>query len=372
MLEKVVSYDLPPFVEGNLSKESWNEKRRAEILNLFRHEVYGSMYDESSLEVAYRIACLQSKSEIMGGRVVWETIEITVRRKNIEHSFPLVMFIPKGAVEKPAPVILTLCNRSIMDVDPSRRNISSFWPAETIIARGYAAAALITHDVAPDYDENFTTKFHRLFPELINERPDDAMGAISVWAWSMSRALDCFYDDPLINSREIAVCGHSRGGKAALWCGAQDERVSMTLSSCSGCAGSAITRGKTGERVSDITRAFPYWFCKNYGKYAGREECLPLDQHFLLALIAPRLLYISSKSDDAWCDPAAEFASAKAASAVYEVYGKSGLPVGEMPQCEQPVQSGNIAYHVKTGQHNLDEYDWNCYLDFCDKHFHPI
>jgi hypothetical protein len=360
---------LPPLVNGVLSLETWNEGRRNEIMELFRTEVYGKIPDDPPLAVSYRLA--DTSPGFMDGRAVRKIVEIIVRRKDRDFVFPLFLFIPNNTEGKPAPAILTINNRALNDADPSRQSLSPFWPAEMMIARGYAAAVLVTHDIAPDYAENFTTRFHRLFPEYVSNRPGDAWGSISAWAWGMSRAIDYLVSDPQINGEEIAVAGHSRGGKTSLWCGAQDSRVSLVISSCSGCSGAAITRGKTGERVKDIVQSFPFWFSRNYQKYADHEEAMPFDQHFLLALIAPRPLYLSNKSFDSWCDPRSEFESLRQAGKIYTLYGKTdGL--GELPAPEQTVVSGNLAYHIKSGSHNMDEYDWERYLNFCDRHFHPL
>ena len=361
--------NLPPFTSGPLSLQTWNGQRRNEILELFRNEVYGRIYDESSLSISHRVADVTSG--FMENRATRKIIEIIVKRKEREFIFQLYLFIPNDAAKKPAPVILTIVNRSPSDADPSRRSLSPFWPAEMMISRGYAAAAVITHEIAPDYEENFTTRFHRLFPERIVNQPMDAWGAITAWAWGMSRAVDYFETEPCVNAKEIAVAGHSRGGKTSLWCGAQDPRVSLVISSCSGCSGAAITRDKTGEHVKDITDRFPFWFCSNYRKYADREDTMPFDQHLLLGLIAPRPLYLSEKTFDSWCDPRAEFESLKQASKVYEICGKPS-PLENMPGPEQGIVSGNLGFHVKSGSHNMDEYDWARYLDFADKHFHPL
>ena len=362
--------NLPPFVSGELSESTWNEQRRNEIIELFRSQVYGRIYHAGEISISHRVADSSGNRGFMDNRADRKIIEIIARRGEREFIFPLYLFLPKRAERKPSPVILTIVNRALSDVDPSRKHVDPFWPAEMMIARGYAAAAVITHEIAPDYEENFTTKFHRLFPEYATNRPDDAWGAIGAWAWGMSRAIDYLVTDPQINTNEIAVAGHSRGGKTALWCGGQDKRVSMVFSSCSGCSGAAITRGKTGEHIREITQKFPFWFCKNYVKYADNEETMPFDQHLLLSLIAPRPLCLSEKSSDSWCDPRAEFESLKRVSAIYRLFGKAG-DLGKMPGPEEQVISGNLAYHLRTGEHNLDEYDWERYLGFCDRHFHP-
>ena len=252
--------------------------------------------------------------------------------------------------------------------DPSRSFLSPFWPAETIVARGFAAAVVFTHDIAPDYDEGFSMGLHKLFPELNENRPMDTWGAISAWAWGTSRIMDYMETDDLIDNTRVMVVGHSRGGKTALWCAAQDTRFTMAVSSCSGCSGAALSREKEGERVEQITKRFPYWFCQNYFKYSGHEDQLPIDQHMLLALIAPRLIYVSSKTFDSWADPESEFASCVQASPVYRLYGKTGMPEIHMPRPDHPILTGSIGYHLKTGYHFMDEYDWERYLEFATGH----
>ena len=359
--------NLPPFTEGELSLSTWNEARREEILDLFRSEVYGRIFDEESLSVSFRTA--DTDPGFMDGRAERRIIEIIIKRNDREFIFPLYLFIPNAP--KQVPVILTINIRALNDTDPSRKTISPFWPAEMMVARGYAAAAVISHEMAPDYEENFTTRFHRLFPEYVTNLPSDAWGTIGAWAWCMSRAVDYLAADPSIDTDKIAVAGHSRGGKTVLWCAAQDPRITLVLSSCSGCSGAAITRGKTGEHIRNITKTFPFWFCDNYRNYADNEDAMPFDQHLLLACIAPRPLYLSEKTFDDWCDPGAEFESLRQASKIYELLGRPS-PLGEvMPGPEQGIFSGNLAYHIKTGSHNMDEYDWERYLNFCDRHFLP-
>ena len=362
--------NLPAYTSGELSLTTWNEERRKEILGLFRNEVYGKIYDESSLSVSHRVADVTPG--FMAGRAVRKIIEVIVRRKDREYIFPFFLFIPNGAEQKPVPVIFKLEIDNLEDIDPTRKVLSQLWPAEQMIARGYAAAVILTHEIAPDFPENYTTRFHRLFPEYVNNRPGDAWGTITAWAWGMSRAIDYLVTDPAINGKEIAIAGHSRGGKTSLWCGAQDQRVAMVISSCSGCSGAAITRGKTGERIKDITTNIGYWFCTNYKKYADNEDTMPFDQHLLLGLIAPRPLYLSERSFDAWCDPRAEYESLKQVSKIYQIYGKPSPIKENIPEPEEGFVSGNLGFHIKSGRHNMEDYDWERYLNFCDLHFHPL
>lgn len=347
--------------------ETWLKKRRPELLNLFRQEEYGFLPDMSEVEIKIRVADSRRSEEIMQGRAIRNTVEVEAIRNGIHFSFTFVAFIPADA-KGPVPAFATVCNRGIKDSDPARHFLSSFYPAETIISRGYACAAFRTQEVSPDYDEGFTTGFSRLFPEYVEGRPDDAWGAITAWAWAASRIMDYFEMEPLIDEKRVALVGHSRGGKTALWGTAQDERFAMAVSSCAGNSGDALSRGAKGEKIGDIVKRFPYWFCKNYQKYVDKEETLPFDQHMLLGLIAPRLVYTSAKTFDSWADPEGQFESCIQASPVYELFGKKGIGQKKRPLPEQPVHEGSIGHHYKTGNHDMDEYDWNCYMDFADLH----
>lgn len=348
------------------TREEWFKKRRPELLELFRREEYGRLPDMSQVKTVIRVADSRQGKEIMEGRAVRKTVEIEAERNGRHFIFNVVVFIPLGC-EKPVPAFLVICNRGIKDSDPARHFLSPFYPAETIVARGYACAAFRTQEVAPDYDEGFTTGFHRLFPEYTKNRPSDAWGAISAWSWAASRVMDYFEKEPLIDAGRAAVAGHSRGGKTALWTAAQDTRFALAVSSCAGNSGDALSRGSKGEKVRDIVGRFPYWFCQNYQKYQDREEELPFDQHMLLALIAPRLVYTTSKTFDAWADPEGQFESCNQADPVFRLLGVPGMDRRRMPLAEETVWEGHIGHHRKTGNHDMDEYDWERFLGFADR-----
>lgn len=349
--------------------EDWEKKRRPEILKMLREQEYGCLPKMRDVEIQIRIPDTRCDFDTMDSQAIRKTVEITAIRRGIHFTFEGVVFIPAKAKE-PVGCFLTICNRGIKDADPARHFLSPFWPAETIVARGYAAAVILTQDIAPDYDEGFTTRFHKLFPELTGEnRPDDAWGALSAWSWGASRMMDYFEREPLIDAKRVAVVGHSRGGKTAMWTAAQDERFAMAVSSCAGNSGDALARGAKGERISDIVTRFPYWFAKNYRKYANHEEDMPFDQHMLISLMAPRLLYTTARTLDKWADPQGQFESLVQATPVYRLYGLTGMPILQQPQHECPIQNGEIGHHFKTGEHSLDEYDWERVLDFADQHW---
>ncbi len=347
--------------------QDWVNKRRPEILELLRREEYGRLPDMGDVKINIQVTAVRQGLKIMNGRAIRKTVEVEAVRKDRHFIFTFDVFIPAKA-EHPVPAFVEICNRGPMNCDPARENLSSFYPAETIISRGYACAAFRTHEVAPDYEEGFKTGFHRLFPEYTENRPDDAWGTITVWAWAASRVMDYFETEPMIDASRVAVVGHSRGGKTALWCGAQDERFAMAVSSCSGNSGDAISRGKTGESIAQILDRFPFWFAKNYQKYANHEEEMPFDQHFLVSLMAPRLVYTSTKSNDSWADPASEFESLVQTDPVYQLFDVKGLEQRERPLPEQPLHEGRIGHHHKTGEHTMDDYDWDLYMDYADKH----
>src|SRR5690606_32481936 len=249
--------------------------------------------------------------------------------------------------------------------EKSRGVRTSRWPVERILERGYGVATIYCGDLDPDFHDGFKNGVHALFDS--RERNETSWGTIAAWAWGLQRAMDYFESDHDVDLSKVAVLGHSRLGKAALWAGAQDTRFAMVISNDSGEGGAALSRNEKGESLKDITTRFPHWFCGKYASYAGKVNELPIDQHMLLSLIAPRLLYVASATEDLWADPEGEFLSARMAGPVYKLYDREGLSTKKMPRTDTPVQEGNIAYHLRTGKHDITPYDWDRFMDFADK-----
>jgi hypothetical protein len=369
----------------------WRETRRAEILELFRANVYGRAPSDTG-ELTFDV--FDKISDALGGTAIRKQVAINIATAKGTLRVDLLLYLPRSAEQQPVPV-LTLLNfhgnhtvnadRSIAipkniqqklgknasaptNPEEARGMSSSRFPVQEIIRRGYGLVTAFYGDIDPDFHDCFKNGIHPLF-ERPGERPPDAWAAVSAWSWGLSRIMDYLETDRYVDYSKVAVLGHSRLGKTALWAGAQDERFGIVISNDSGSTGAALARHKKGETVAAINNSFPHWFCDNYKVYNNREDELPVDQHMLLSLIAPRPVYIASATEDLWADPHNEFLSAVHAEPVYRLFGLDGLSAKTMPPPDQPISHGYIAYHVRTGKHGLTPYDWACYMDYADKHW---
>jgi hypothetical protein len=366
--DKVPSYELPPLMKDDdgqpiTTTAQWAAKR-AKLLDLFRNELYGYS-PERPKDEWFEIAKIDRQA--MGGAATLKLVNIHLGAQPEAPVIHLNLFIPNNRT-KPAPAFLLICNRDRENIDPTRKIKSDFWPAEQIVARGYAAASFFNGDVAPDKYDGFTTGIHAYLQNPA-ARKFNSWGTIAAWAWGGSRVMDYFETDPDIDEKHCAVTGHSRGGKTALWCGAQDERWALTISNCSGCSGAAIARRRFGESLKVIQNAFKHWFCGNYRKYIDREDDLPFDQHELVALVAPRAVYVTSADEDLWADQRGEWLAIHEAEPVWKLFGRKGLPSDIMPPLDKPLIGDGMGYHIRTGEHNYKVFDWNAHMDLADREF---
>ncbi len=261
-----------------------------------------------------------------------------------------------------------LCRHVLVTPDESTRgSAASRWQLEQILTRGYGLATIYAGDIEPDFTGGIGYGIRPLFFGRLQSLPAaDDWGAIGAWAWGMSRIVDLLSHDPTVDAKGFIAFGFSRFGKTALWAAAQDRRFAAVISNESGQAGATLSHRQRGEPIDHMMLAFPYWFCANYLHYLGRVQDLPVDGHMLLALIAPRPLYVGSAIDDPFSDPKGEFLSAKAVSSVYALYGETGITDSSMPVLEHPV-GDVVRYHVRHGGHDVTAYDWEQYLDFADQ-----
>lgn len=365
---KVGDYKLPELLrtKGGLTIKDvkiWEKFRRPEILSLFEEHVYGKVpTDFDKIDFAIK----KDDFQAMDGLAHLKEVKVMIHRGGKSLLINLTLFIPKRK-KKPVPAFLLINNRSKRNASPTRDTISEFWPAEEMINAGYAIASFQVSEAAPDDKVRYKDGVLRLYPELHNK--NDGMRTIGSWAWAASRIMDYFEIDDEIDHKRVALVGHSRGGKTALWAAATDKRFALCISNNSGNTGAALSRRNFGETVEVINTAFPHWFNANYKKYNNNEKKLPIDQHMLVALIAPRPVYITSASKDLWADPVGMFLAAKEAEQVYQLYRlQSALP-NTHPAIDNPIYKSVLAYHMRNGKHNLTKYDWKQFIKFANFHF---
>ncbi len=353
---------------------------------MFENQMYGKVPDG---KVSSSFIEISKDENACNGKAIRREVQLILSREEQKIALNLLIYLPKSA--KKSPVFLaynfsgnhTITNEADIQIATSWvRNNTAFgitdnhsteaargsdadsWPLNDIIDRGYGVATLCYCDVDPDFDDGFKNGVHAL---INSPRDGSSWGSVAAWAWGLSRVMDYLEKVNEVDPQKIVVMGHSRLGKATLWAGATDKRFAIVISNESGSGGAALSLRKYGETITRTNTSFPHWFCDNFKKYNNKEETLPFDQHELLALIAPRPVYVATAEEDRWGDPKGSFLACIAASPVYQLLGKEGFPGREMPALEKPVV-GTIGYHIRPGKHDVMPFDWKCYMDFADKY----
>ncbi len=395
--QKVTKYTLPDPLSTSDGKKitdaaAWQAERRSQVLDLFRTHVYGRAPIGRPKNMTFEQFDLERNA--LGGSAIRKQVSVSFTGKKDGPSMDILIYLPNTGKKPVATfVLLNFGGNHTINADPaiklstswmrsgrggsvnnratekSRGTSSSSYPVASILKRGYGVATIYYGDIDPDFHDDFKNGVHPSFDK--GQRKSDAWGSIGTWAWGLSRAMDYFETDTDIDQKHIFVLGHSRLGKTSLWAGARDERFALVISNNSGCGGAALSRRCFGETVKRINTSFPHWFCENFKKFNDNEGNLPVDQHMLISLMAPRPVYVTSSDKDLWADPRGEFLACKHAGPVYELLGLEGLGTGRMPALDRPVKKGTIGYHVRSGGHGLTEYDWKNFMDFAEKHFAP-
>jgi lysophospholipase L1-like esterase/pimeloyl-ACP methyl ester carboxylesterase len=369
--EDVPNYELPdPLLNPDgdrVGAQQWPEHRE-QTLQLFRDHVYGNVPAEADeATITYK-----TLDQYNGLHVSASQIEFRVTAHESDFTFPVLVYLPKQA-QGPVPAIVMIHNREFPDLAGAIERPSPFIPVEPIVKRGYAVAIFHTSHVDPDRKDGFDAGIRGFFARVkhgadagISSRGPTDWGSLSAWAWGASRVLDYLETLPQIDAKRVAVIGHSRGGKTSAWTAASDTRFAAAMVNESGCGGAALSRRRYGETISRITTAFPHWFCKQLNDYADREDDLPVDQHQLMGLIAPRAVVVASAAEDLWADPKGEYLSLYYARPVFSLLGQQSIDQETMPPLAQPRFVGATGYFIRPGTHGLHEGDWANYLDFLD------
>lgn len=392
---KVPHYTLPDplrLTDGTPVRDAdaWRSQRRPQLLALFESQMFGKAPGRPA---NLRCEVLRTVPEALGGQAIRKEVRIHFSDQPDGPSLDLALYLPR--TEGPHPVFLGLNfgGNHAVDPDPSvplargwlrndresgitenqateasRGKEASRWPLGLTIARGYGVATAYYGDIDPDFEDGFQNGVHPLFYRPGQTRPEpDEWGSIAAWAWGLSRALDYLETDPQVDAKRVAVMGHSRLGKTALWAGARDERFALVIANDSGEGGAALARRRFGETTWRINTSFPHWFAGNYKHYNNREDDLPFDAHELIGLVAPRPVLVHSATEDLWADPRGEFLGAQGADSVYRLLGTDGLATRDMPGPGVLVWS-RIGYFLRPGKHDVTDADWASYLDFADRH----
>ncbi len=369
---KVPPYTLPdPLVLANgkpvKNADTWRRERRPEIMRLYETEIFGRV-PASAPKVTWKITGTEPAAR--EGTVSIKRVTGTMGEGSDALKIPLTLYTPAKAKGR-VPIIL-LVNFGGGGATPAPGapvNTGEPPVATDILARGWGYATIFYQDIQPDRRTSLDEGVIALARTPGQTAAPDSWGAISAWAWGTSRAIDYLETDASVNPKQIAVFGHSRIGKTALWASANDPRIAAVFVSCAGEMGSALSRRDFGETVDDMTQNFPWWFSSSFQKWAGRWNDMPVDAHMLIALSAPRPVFLTGCTKDQWADPVGIHLAAVAAGPVYRLLGKKDLGSSQPPPLDTPLTDGDLGWHYHTGLHAATPEDWKAFLVFLDKYF---
>lgn len=350
--------------------------RRAELLKLFADTMYGHIPTEG-FTTTFEVL---EEGEMLDGAAIRKQIKITVTTDKGSCDALMLLVLPKS--DAPVPVIYglgfggvhtttadpaVLASYSIRKwpkIDETTRGTgASRWPIETAVQRGYGVAVACCEDFSPDNIRTFGKRVISLFD-------DPSFKGISAWAFGLQRMTDYLVTDPMVDANRLAVTGTSRLGKAALWAGANDERIALVIPTVSGTCGAAMSRSNRKETFYDLNATFRWWMSNECKAYAECVDELPVDQHELIACVAPRRVYLSSAETDTSNDSQGTWIALLLSRDAFRLYNIEVIEgdIGEQPGVGERVFTEAMAYHMRTGTHGVNEEDWNNYMDYMDQY----
>ena len=386
----VPPYELPKLLISDNGKKinipsDWEHLRRPEIHSYFANQVYGVVPAKLNY---HKAEILDFEPSALGGKAIRKQVKLNFKKGNKSINIYLLLYLPNSKKKSPVFLAYNFKGNHSVNTDQAilyngkkeselsemelikfiasgRGRQASRWAIDKMIDAGYGLVTVDYNNV--DLDKNdFSDGIHSLFYQPGQIVPaKNEWGSLSAWAWGMSRIMDFLETQAELDHNKVILFGHSRLGKTALWSAANDQRFRIVISNNSGCGGAALSRRRFGEKVSDINTNYPHWFAKNFHNFNENESELAVDQHMLIALIAPRPVYVASASKDSWADPKGEFLATKAASSIYNLYGKEGIDIKKIPAVNTPLH-GTIGYHLREGKHDVTNYDWEQYIKFAD------
>lgn len=377
---KVGTYTLPdPLVLKNgqpvRDAKTWTEQRRPEILGLYEKEIYGRVPDRAPKAA---VAVVATDPAALEGTAIKKHVVMTLGEGPGAVKVNVTLFTPAKA-SGPVPVVLQLLFGNAAGYAPpappaaegaaARRTFSDAGPVAEILAHGYGYASLRYTEIQPDAATTNQSGVQALAYAPGQMKPAaDEWGTIGAWAWGASRVLDWLETEPVVAAKRVALVGHSRLGKTVLWAGARDPRFALVFSSCAGEMGSSLARRDFGESLDDMAANFPWQFVATFPKYAGHWNELPVDTHLIIALNAPRPVFITGGTTDLWADPHGEFLAEVAAGPVYRLLGKKDVGATALPPLDTPLITGSLGFHYHTGGHTITPADWTAFFAFADLH----
>jgi len=389
----VGSYTLPdPLLLANGKQvrdpKTWTQKRRPEIVRLFEENQFGRSPGHPA-KMSFDV--FDKGTPALDGKAVRRQVTVYFSSDKNGPKMDLLVYLP-AAARKPVPLLLNLsftANSSTVD-DPGikpgevwnrdKKKVPAPKPATfgrlnvaPLLAQGIGVATVYYGDIDPDFEGGIAYGVRALYLKPGQKEPaPNEWGAISAWAWGLSRALDYLETDKGVDAKRVAIFGVSRLGKTVLWAGAHDPRFALVIASCSGEGGAAISRRNYGELVKHLVAPtrYPYQFAANYQKYGDHVDQLPVDSHMLISLIAPRPLLLQTGDTDFWSDPKGEFLAAVAAGPVYRLLSQQALDTDQMPAAGQSIMH-TLGYYMHSGGHGTIPSDWDQFIKFLNQHLRP-